>query len=58
MSDQDTIICTQEEREKRISFCMPCEFNQLKDIPKCTQCDCPISTITSFNFKTCPIGKW
>lgn len=54
----DDIYCTKEETEKRISFCITCENNILDVIPKCSQCMCSISILTTMNFKTCPIGKW
>ena len=54
----DDIYCTEEEKEKRISFCITCENNVLDVIPKCSQCNCSISMLTTMNFKTCPIGKW
>jgi hypothetical protein len=54
----DNIICNREETQKRISFCIPCEKNTLDVIPKCSECNCSISMLTTLNFKTCPIGKW
>lgn len=58
MSDQDAINCTIEQTTQRLEFCMPCENNILDVIPKCQQCDCPISSLASMVFKSCPIGKW
>ena len=54
----DNINCTPEQTTQRLEFCMPCENNILDIIPKCKQCDCPISSLASMSFKTCPIGKW
>jgi hypothetical protein len=56
--DRDNINCTEEETTRRLSFCMPCEHNVLDIIPKCNQCNCPLSSLASMNFKSCPIGKW
>lgn len=53
-----SVMCSQEETEKRVSFCIKCEHNILDELPKCKQCDCSISIVTTLNFKTCPIGKW
>jgi hypothetical protein len=52
------LIITQEETQKRISFCVNCEQNVLDIINKCDQCNCSISMVTTLSFKTCPIGKW
>ena len=52
------IVCSYEENQKRISFCITCENNVLDVIQKCSQCNCSISMLTTMNFKTCPIGKW
>ena len=57
-TDLDDLTTSPEEVTKRLSFCMPCENNILDIIPKCNQCDCPISSLASMNFKSCPIGKW
>lgn len=46
------------EKEKRISFCSTCEKNVLDILPKCSECDCSLSMLTSFKFKSCPIAKW
>ena len=54
----NNLTVSQEETQRRIAFCMPCENNVLEVIPKCTQCNCPISTISMLSFKSCPIGKW
>ena len=54
----DNIMTTPEEVAKRIEVCGPCENNVLDLFPKCNQCDCPISSLISMSFKTCPIGKW
>lgn len=60
MNDQITndMIVTKDETEKRISFCITCENNVLDIIPKCKECDCSISMLTTLNFKSCPIDKW
>lgn len=48
-----------EEKVKRIETCIKCENNQVVDCsPTCVKCSCPISALTMFSFKTCPIGKW
>jgi hypothetical protein len=44
-----------EEKLKRIEICSGCENNQNAH---CSKCACPISALTMFSFKTCPIGKW
>lgn len=49
---------SQEEIDNRVSFCMVCENNVLIEVPKCLQCNCTISVITTLPLKTCPIGKW
>ena len=54
----DDLNCTKEEQEKRISFCVQCEFNVLDVMPQCSQCNCSISMLTTMNFKSCPIEKW
>lgn len=54
----DDIIVSSEETSKRINFCATCENNVLEVIPKCNQCDCSISMLTTLSFKSCPIGKW
>jgi hypothetical protein len=59
MTDQlDDVNCTKEETERRINFCVECDKLDETDAPKCTECNCTISMMTSFRFKTCPIGKW
>jgi hypothetical protein len=60
MTDQlDDINCTKQETETRITACVGCDrLVQDDGIPKCTECNCTISMLTSFKFKTCPIGKW
>lgn len=52
------ISCDENETQKRVLFCMTCENNVLDVIPKCSQCNCSISMLTTMSFKTCPIGKW
>jgi hypothetical protein len=52
------LTCSREETLARIEICGSCDNNLLDDIPKCNQCNCPISSLTSMSFKTCPIGKW
>lgn len=52
------ISTTEEERLRRLSFCDSCEHNKTLDQPICTQCACPITFVTQFEFKLCPIGKW
>ena len=54
----DDIIVSSDETSNRISFCATCENNTLNVIPKCNQCDCSISMLTTLSFKSCPIGKW
>ena len=56
--DSNDTLVTKEETEKRISFCIECEHNILDAIPKCNQCDCSISLLTTLSFKSCPIEKW
>ena len=59
MTDElQELTCTPEETTRRIEFCIPCENKVMDTFPKCKQCDCPISSLTSISFKTCPIGKW
>ena len=58
MNETDTIYCNEEEKTRRISFCISCDKNNLDVIPKCSECDCSISILTTLNFKVCPIGKW
>ena len=64
MSDENSIVdltgltCTQAVTLHRLTFCGPCEHNTMDVFPKCTHCDCPISSLASMNFKSCPIGKW
>lgn len=58
MSDEINILVTQEETLKRIELCVSCEKNIFDVIPKCQECNCSISMLTTLNFKTCPIGKW
>lgn len=57
-TDIQDLTCTPEETQRRIDICVVCENNILDIFPKCKQCDCPISSLTSMSFKTCPIGKW
>jgi hypothetical protein len=57
--DLKTITTTEEERQRRLSFCNQCENKQnivQQDI--CIKCACPITFITQFEFKTCPVGVW
>ena len=54
----DDLTTPPDEVTHRLSFCMPCEHNVLDVFPKCNQCNCPISSLASMSFKTCPIGKW
>jgi len=58
MADNDSIYCDTQETEKRVSICISCEKNILDVIPKCSECNCSISMLTTLKFKTCPIGKW
>lgn len=44
-----------EEKQKRITICTSCDRNVNAH---CTECACPISMLTMFSFKTCPLGKW
>jgi hypothetical protein len=57
-NELNDLTCTTEETLRRIEFCLTCENNVLDIFPKCSQCDCPISSLTSMSFKSCPIGKW
>jgi hypothetical protein len=55
----DDVNCTKQETEKRISFCVDCDRrSDDENVPKCTECNCTISMLSSFRFKSCPIGKW
>jgi len=58
MEQNDTLICTEEETSRRLSFCMQCENNVLDVVPKCNQCNCSLSMVTTLSFKTCPVEKW
>jgi hypothetical protein len=58
MTDSDSIYSDEMETQKRVSICISCEKNILDVIPKCSECNCSISILTTLNFKTCPIGKW
>jgi hypothetical protein len=57
-NQSDNIMTTQEEVDHRMSFCGTCEYNILDVIPKCSQCNCPLSSLMLMSFKSCPIGKW
>lgn len=46
------------EQEKRISICIECQYNVCNNIPLCTQCNIPISKLTSEQNETCPLNKW
>jgi len=56
-NELNDLTCTPEETTRRLQFCSPCENNVLDIFPKCSQCDCPISSLGSMSFKSCPIGK-
>jgi hypothetical protein len=60
MSDQENITCTAEESHDRITVCKECpKFVVNEDwTTKCGECDCSISMMITFKFKTCPIGSW
>ncbi len=58
MNEIDSTYCDKEETIRRVSFCIICENNILDVIPKCSQCNCSLSMVTTLSFKTCPIGKW
>lgn len=49
---------SQEETQERISICLLCKHKILDIVPKCDQCNCSISMLTTAAFKSCPIGKW
>lgn len=54
------ILVTPDITNNRLIHCLSCENlnKEISDIPKCNQCDCSISMLTTISFKTCPIGKW
>ena len=53
------IQTTIEEKNRRKSFCDGCDSVVYHDdVATCKECACPIEFIISFDFKTCPIGKW
>ncbi len=54
------LLVTQDVTLSRLEHCLSCEHlnRELQDIPKCNQCDCSISMLTTITFKVCPIGKW
>ena len=52
------ILVTPEETTKRLNVCTLCDELTHDVIPKCSQCNCSISMLTTLLFKTCPIGKW
>jgi len=52
------LTCAPDVTAARIEICVVCENMVMEAFPKCKQCDCPISSLTSMSFKTCPIGKW
>lgn len=60
ISEVEHILVTPDITQARLELCLSCENldNNVQDIPKCLQCDCSISMLTTINFKTCPIGKW
>jgi hypothetical protein len=57
-TELNDILVSQEETTRRLSFCMTCESNVLDVIPKCKECNCSLSMVTTLNFKTCPLEKW
>jgi len=52
------LLVSQDVTHSRLEHCMSCENNILDVIPKCNQCDCSISMLTTLSFKTCPVEKW
>lgn len=53
------INATQQETERRLEFCIPCEDKILVvDAPACKHCNCSISLLSTVSYKSCPIGKW
>lgn len=55
--DQD-VNCSRQEQERRIEFCGTCDRLDQELIPRCKECNCSISMLSTYKFKTCPIGKW
>ena len=51
-TELNDILVSQEETTRRLSFCMTCESNVLEVIPKCKECNCSLSMVTTLNLKT------
>lgn len=48
-----------ETQQNRISVCKDCESFIIEDfVTKCSDCKCNISLLSTFQFKSCPKGKW
>jgi hypothetical protein len=54
----ENLLVTADVTHSRLKYCLTCENNVLDVIPKCNQCDCSISLLTTLSFKTCPVEKW
>jgi|694.fasta_scaffold89405_2 hypothetical protein len=52
--------CSEEELQKRNSFCSICERVDSNEhfIPMCSECNCSIAILLTLKVKSCPIGKW
>jgi hypothetical protein len=46
---------SEEDKASRIDICNSCPFKK-DDI--CTKCGCIIAVKTSFEYESCPEGKW
>lgn len=58
--ENDDIICSQEQQEQRLNICKNCPSFVIKEtqMTECSECECSISLLITFKFKSCPKGNW
>lgn len=50
---------SEEERNRRIDICLPCEFYaERHGVAICDQCGCVLNLKVRFPGESCPIDKW
>ena len=54
------IECNDEEKITRLTHCKNCKYFLIESetITKCTECNCNISLLITYKFKSCPKDYW
>jgi hypothetical protein len=53
------VLTSEQEKNKRLNLCNSCSSKtKIQDDEICQECACPITYVTTYKFKMCPLKKW